>query len=129
MDGELKIALEQLPRTVIRHKGKGKNRVAFTVKNKYVISDIKGNAMRPSSWEKRIYNTFMTDFNSEYPDIPVLRPHGLRHTYGSRLYNNGQGVDIYTIQKLMGHSNIEVTTRIYVKHDQDFLKTAFQLDN
>ncbi len=129
MDGELKTALEQLPHTVIRHKGKGKDCVVFTVKNKYVISDVKGNAMRPSNWEKRIYNPFMVTFHSEYPDIPILRPHGLRHIYGSRLYNNGQGVDIYTIQKLMGHSSIEVTTRIYVKHDQDFLKTAFQLDN
>ncbi len=66
-------------------------RVAFTVKNKYVISDAKGNAMRPSNWEKRIYNPFMVTFHSEYPDIPILRPHGLRHTYGSRLYNNGTG--------------------------------------
>ncbi len=129
MDEELRTALQLIPRTVTRHKGKGNDRVAYTVKIRYVISDIKGNAMRPSNWEKRIYNTFMIAFHCEYPDVPVLRPHGLRHTYGSRLYNNGKGLDIYTIQKLVGHSSIEVTTRIYVKHDQDFLKAAFQLDN
>lgn len=84
--------------------------------------------MRPSNWDNRVYNKFMDAFHSEHPEIPVLRPHGLRHTYGSRLYDNGHGLDIYTIQKLMGHSSIEVTTGIYVKHDKDFLEKAFQLD-
>lgn len=128
MDRELQEILNQVPRTVLRHKGKGKNRIAVTIKNKYVISDSKGHAMRPSNWETRVYNRFMAAFHDEHPDIPILRPHGLRHTYGSRLYDNGHGLDIYTIQKLMGHSSIEVTTGIYVKHDQDFLKDVLLND-
>jgi len=28
----------------------------------------------------------------------------------------------------MGHSSIEVTTKIYVKHDKDFLKVAYLAD-
>lgn len=129
MDQELKTILAQLPRSVIRHKRQGKGRIEVTVKNKFVIPDRKGNAMRPSNWEKRVYNKFMQAFHIAHPEIPVLHPHGLRHTYGSRLYDNGHGLDIYTIQKLMGHSSIDVTTRIYVKHDKDFLETAFHLDN
>lgn len=39
--------------------------------------------------------------------IPILTPHELRHTYGTLLRENG--VDIYTIQKVMGHSDISVT--------------------
>jgi integrase len=128
MDGELKEALQSIPREGTRYKGKGKHRVSVTVKNEYVISDINGNAMRPSNWERRFYYKFMNAFKAEHPDIPVLRPHGLRHTYGSRLYNNGHGVDIYTIQKLMGHSSIDVTTRIYVKHDRDFINQAYNTD-
>ncbi|MDF2632758.1 MAG: hypothetical protein K0Q85_1354 [Caproiciproducens sp.] len=128
MDGELKETLESIPREVTRYKGKGESRVSVTVINEYVISDYNGKAMRPSNWERRLYYKFMKEFKAEHPDIPILRPHGLRHTYGSRLYNNGHGVDIYTIQKLMGHSSIEVTTKIYVKHDKDFLKTAYQTD-
>jgi integrase len=129
MDSELKGVLEKIPQTVIRYKGRGKSRIPLTVKNKYVISDYNGNAMQPSNWEARIYKKFMASFHTEHPDIPILKPHGLRHTYGSRLYNNGHGLDIYTIQKLMGHSSIEVTTRIYVRHDADFLKTIVHIDN
>lgn len=127
LDTQLLKILKATPK-VVTHR-KGKNKATITVNKNYVISDSNGNAMRPSNWEKRIYNKFMNDFKVEHPEIPILRPHGLRHTYGSRLYNNGHGTDIYTIQKLMGHSSIEVTTRIYVKHDQDFLKSASLTDN
>lgn len=122
LDQELKEILECQPRIRAVHKGRGKNRVSITIKNQFVISDSNGNAMRPTNWEKRVYYRFMEDFHQKYPGIPILKPHGLRHTYGSRLYNNGHGMDIYTIQKLMGHSSIEVTTGVYVKYDKDFLQ-------
>lgn len=39
-----------------------------------------------------------------------IRPHDLRHTFASRLASSGQ-VDIYTIQKLLGHKTISMTQR------------------
>lgn len=84
--------------------------------------------MRPSSWRKNIYNKFMQRLQKEHPELPVLNPHGLRHTYGSRLYNNGHGVDINTISKLMGHADILVTSKIYVKHDKGYIEQSFQYD-
>jgi integrase len=42
--------------------------------------------------------------------------HTLRHTFGSQLVING--VDIYTVQKLMNHSNISMTMRYAKLNDQ-----------
>lgn len=41
--------------------------------------------------------------------IRHVRPHDLRHTYGSRLVQ--AGVDIYQVKALMGHSSVETTMR------------------
>lgn len=58
--------------------------------------------------------------------IPILTPHELRHTYGTLLRENG--VDIYTIQKVMGHSDISVTADIYVHNDINVLRKQMKLD-
>lgn len=47
--------------------------------------------------------------------------HALRHTFASQL--NKQGVDLPTIQKLMGHTSIE-TTMIYTHQTSDHLREA-----
>ena len=49
----------------------------------------------------------------------VYRFHTLRHSYASYLINNG--VDLFTIMKLMGHNNIQ-TTQIYVHISQSDAK-------
>jgi integrase len=48
--------------------------------------------------------------------------HDLRHGYGSILYQ--EGVDIYTISKLLRHSDIQTTANIYVKTKADTLKNV-----
>lgn len=48
--------------------------------------------------------------------------HDLRHGYGSILYQ--EGVDIYTISKLLRHEDIQTTANIYVRHTTDALKNA-----
>lgn len=52
-----------------------------------------------------------------------LTLHSLRHTFASHLVMNG--VDLYTIQKLLGHSNISVTS-IYSHLAPDYLKLSVQ---
>ena len=56
------------------------------------------------------------------PSIPILTAHEIRHTYGT--YLRRHGVDIYTIQKLLGHKNISVTSEIYVHNEMETLRTA-----
>lgn len=58
--------------------------------------------------------------------IPCLSPHELRHTYGTLLRESG--VDIYTIQKVMGHSDISITAAIYVHNDIEVLRRELKLD-
>ena len=59
-------------------------------------------------------------------DIPYLVPHELRHTFGTVLRE--KGVDIYTISKVMGHSDISITAKIYVHNDLDVLRNSMKLD-
>jgi len=53
--------------------------------------------------------------------LPHFRVHDLRHTYGTTLAANG--VDVVTIMKLMGHSDIKTTMR-YLHSAPDRLKWA-----
>lgn len=129
-DDELKNLLLSIPRIVTKNKGDKNNRVEYQIENHYVISDAKGNCMRPNNWVKRIYNPIMDEFISSEKDINMdtlkLSAHELRHTYGTLLYRSG--TDIYTIQKLMGHSDISVTVSIYVHNDLDTIKKSMKLD-
>lgn len=50
-----------------------------------------------------------------------LHFHDLRHTFGTRLVQ--MGIDLYRVQKLMGHKSIRMTER-YAHHCPDSLKSA-----
>jgi len=52
-----------------------------------------------------------------------LKPHSLRHTFGTRL--GEAGCDAYEIRKLMGHSSI-TTTQVYVHPRQMRLREAVE---
>lgn len=83
--------------------------------------------MSPSDWSKQLYGQFKADLAQDYPDIPILTPHELRHTYGTLLYKNGTPLD--AIQKIMGHSTVDVTRQIYIHDDfSDIQKRFVPLD-
>ena len=75
----------------------------------------------PRTWAK-ILSRHMGHIHAEYPDIPILSAHELRHTFGTRLRR--RGVDLYTIQKVMGHKDINITAGTYVHNEVDQLKKA-----
>lgn len=52
--------------------------------------------------------------------LPHISPYGLRHTFGQ--IQKSVKTDIYTISRLMGHSNIGTTTRTYF-HNDNILNT------
>ena len=87
----------------------------------YLFPNKMGNVQSPSAWSKRLVN-LMDRAHALRTDIPVLTAHELRHTYGTKLRRDG--VDIYTISKVLGHRDINVTSNVYVKNDLEALRTA-----
>jgi len=55
-------------------------------------------------------------------NVPSLTAHELRHTLGTAL--RWRGIDIYTIQKIMGHKDIKMTSEIYVRNEIEVLKKS-----
>lgn len=89
--------------------------------NKYVFSNYKTDPITPDGFSDRLLLR-MEKLHKQYPGIPILSAHELRHTYGTMLRRHG--VDIYTIQKILGHKSINVTSEIYVHNEIDTLKKA-----
>lgn len=91
--------------------------------NEYIIGN-EDKPQSPSTYAKN-FNIFMKKM-SEETGLPKLTPHELRHTYGTILRESG--VDIYTIQKTMGHSDVSVTADVYIHNDIDVLRRQLKLD-
>ena len=77
-----------------------------------------GRFLSPTTYARRFADA-MHDA-AENLGIPELTPHELRHTFGTLLRE--AGADIYTIQKVMGHADIGVTSKVYVHNDIEVLR-------
>ena len=80
--------------------------------------------MKPHTYADH-FSDFMKRMQKE-TGLPILTPHELRHTFGTLLREND--VDIYTIQKVLGHSDITVTSNIYVHNDIEVLRKRLKVD-
>ena len=84
----------------------------------YIFSKDGKTPQDPQAWSSKLKR-----YMNQLPDnIQKLTPHELRHTYGT--YLRRKGVDIYTIQKILGHKNIQMTSEIYVHNEMESLKKA-----
>ena len=91
----------------------------------YVITGKHPNEpMKPHTYADH-FSDFMKRMQKE-TGLPILTPHELRHTFGTLLREND--VDIYTIQKVLGHSDITVTSNIYVHNDIEVLRKRLKVD-
>lgn len=77
--------------------------------SEYLLSDEKGNPLTPSV----IYHRIKILFNYlKIPKDKQLSTHELRHTCGTLLYNETK--DIYYVSRFLGHSDVGITTKIYI---------------
>ena len=88
--------------------------VAIKVNSNWVFS--KEDGSRYSGWMRKSLETAR-----KRTGIPRFTLHDLRHTFASHLVM--EGVDLPTVQKLLGHSKI-TTTMIYAHLAPDHLKNA-----
>jgi integrase len=99
MNDELRLVLRRLPK-----------------RGNFVFTDERGYQLNPDTIRRALAET------AEKGDISNLTElHSLRHTFASAL--NKQGVDLPSIQKLMGHRSIE-TTMIYTHQTTQQLRDA-----
>lgn len=79
----------------------------------------------PDNYAKRQYAYFLDALTAKHQGLERLGLHELRHTFGTLLRE--KGVDIYTIQKVMGHADINITSGIYVHNDIEVLRKSLLL--
>lgn len=84
----------------------------------YIFPVPSGGPQNPNTWAQKFARKMEL-----LPGFPETKPHDLRRTYGTALRRHG--ADIYTIQKLLGHRDIRVTTEIYVANELDVLRETY----
>ena len=101
---------QELADMVKEHKSKGL----------YVFADERGKPLGPDKLEDR-YRKFRRDLLAAHPGLPELTYHELRHTYATRL--NEEGVPDNTIALLMGHGkDSKMTNEVYIHQNIDHIK-------
>lgn len=111
-------------------------------KHGLVITDTRGQMMSQSSWSRAwesylcklsvLHNGHLKRWHgkthdADHDNLPPwedisIRPHDLRHSYCTMLYD--AGVDIKTAQKWMGHADVKVTMGIYTHLTDERKKAA-----
>lgn len=95
------------------------------VETTYICHSPMGKAYSPNNWYRRKFVPFMQALHAEYPDIPVLSTHELRHTKATLL--TYQGVDLYTVARMLGHRDLTMLSRRYVHDDLDAMRQSLGL--
>ncbi len=79
-----------------------------------------------SSQRNRISARAIQHFVSKYKKsagiVKKISPHKFRSTYGTRLYENTQ--DIYLVADVLGHKDVNTTTKHYAKMSEELRKKA-----
>jgi site-specific recombinase XerD len=101
-----------------------KNQVEYAKKKKsnLILTDNSQDKDRTKFYRRRMQPIFDKLFNIDEESNETRNrvvPHTLRHTFGSQLVING--VDIYTVQKLMNHKDLKMTMR-YAKLNDEIKK-------
>lgn len=85
----------------------------------YVVTSVNGKLITPRTFTAKRYNVFFSELG-----IKRLSPHEMRHTVGTLLYEKCH--DIYAVKAFLGHSDITVTSNIYVhENPKDLAKQLF----
>lgn len=90
-------------------------------KDNYVFCSDLGTPLNARNAQRAHYQTCMR------AEIPRVGFHALRHTFATRMIENG--VDVKTVQGWIGHSSIQMTYNIYVHVQEESKKAAAQVQD
>ena len=77
------------------------------------------------NWTNRVFKPFMRELHKAHPEVPELNPHKLRHTRATLWEDDG--VDLFSIAKLLGHSDLDMPAKRYAHNNVDTIKRALGL--
>lgn len=122
----LKLAtqISKLPRYVSIQK---KNQPVLRIATDHICHSPKGKPFAPHNWYARRFQPFIYELMNIYPDIPRLTTHELRHTRATLL--TYQGVNLYTIARLLGHKDLSMLSKRYLHDDLEAMRTAIGFTN
>lgn len=92
---------------------------------KFVFHNSRGELFEPNNWMHRVFEPFMKELHAAHPEIPILTPHELRHTRAT-LWRD-QGVDLFTISRMMGHVDLRMEKTTYVHDNVEQLRRVLNL--
>lgn len=90
-------------------------------KSRFVTTKSRGNDMHSRGSWKRMWESYLETLGITFT------AHQLRHTYASMLY--AAGVDVKTASELLGHSDIEITMKIYTHPTEQGKKLSIEKYN
>jgi integrase len=82
----------------------------------FIFINEQGNPKTRKNLQMSMIN-IRTKMEKQGIELPNVSPHILRHTFCSRMVDNG--IDIKALQIIMGHSDIGTTLNVYTHKDQE----------
>lgn len=110
-----------LPREITVGSSRRKGIKGVTVRPEMIFCNATGGIMSPKNWTNRNYKRFMEDMQNHFLsqekplDIPILKPHELRHTRATIWVNSG--MNIFAVAKILGHKDLKMLQERYAHSD------------
>ena len=124
VNADLLRRLSEKPRT-IQIESQRSSRKGELVETEFIFHSPEGRPYQPHNWGHRIFERFMKDLTTAYPEIPALTPHELRHTRATLWL--AQGISPHVVSKLLGHCGIQMLTKVYDHTTVDTLRKAITM--
>lgn len=119
---DLVARLEALPREIPVGGNNLRNTPARVVATTHIFHAPEGGPFSPANWDKRVFHPFMHDLHVAHPEVPELNAHELRHTRATLWKDDG--VDLFSIAKLLGHADLDMLAKRYAHNNVDTLRRA-----
>lgn len=116
--------LREKPRQITVTPNRYKPEITAIVDTAYIFHSPAGKPYQPNNWNNRVFLPFMRALQKEYPEIPMLSAHELRHTRASLWI--ADGVDPYMAARLLGHTDLKMLMKVYDHTEVETLKKALE---